>query len=66
VQALAANPQGCAKANQDPARVDAALRLHRLVRADALQRGVDADAAGQIQEDLGGGLAALLDDVAGR
>ena len=42
---------------------DAEGRLHRLARADALERRVDADAVGQLLDRLDGLVAALGDDV---
>ena len=39
--------------------------VDRLLRADALQRGVDTDAGGELEDRLVGFLAAGVDDVGG-
>ena len=44
---------------------DVERRLHRLAGADALERGVDADAVGQLLDRLDRRVAALGDDVGG-
>ena len=49
----------------EPGRAIANAVVDRLRGADALQRGVDADAAGQLQDGVDRLVAAGLDDVGG-